>query len=1755
MSARNLFRRLMTRSLRTPTAAPVRKRPPVLGRRFEVLEDRSVPAATIAYITGHGLDSTSLAGAGLTVVPNTAGYPASDAGFASAFGAGGFDALVIGEDVGTGIDLSAATKTNIANYASGGGTVIVLGSQGNQATFLNSVFGFSTASGGLQYGNEPVTRVAGTGPATLAAMSGTAYITGAPGLVTYTGNGGETAAFTSNYGSGYVDFLAWDFCCGPPAQFADWYSVLAADITVGSLTAALDGAGNLVITDSTGVANNLTVSVGGSSLVITDAAEQFQAAPAGGTLSNGNKTLTIPFSSIAGSQVIFNTGGGNDTLTESFAGGNFAKQIAFNGGGNFDTLAFQGGSFAAATFNYTNSTDGSVTYGTNSTAYTGLAPITSSVTATNVTLNYGVSAETITVTDAGGGQTNVSSTAGETTTFPNPTGSLTINAGDGNDVVNVTSFGAGFNAALTIDGQNNTDTINVNTALNLSAGGGTLTLTGEAINLNGGTVTTTGAQTYNGAVRLGAGTTLTSSGGGNVTFAGAVDAAHYFQFVGAPATFATAQANAAGMTLNGFTGYLATITSAAENALAQAATGGNAFTWLGGSDAAVEGTWRWTGGPENGLQFSQGGTAVNGQYTNWAGGEPNNSSGNENALGILSNGLWNDGGDFNPAQYLVEFGVPQALTVNTTGTTTFGGAVGALWALTSVSTDAPGTTTLNGGAVTTTGAQIYGDAVTLGAGTTLTSNASGNVTFAAAVNGAFALAVNTAGTTTFGGAVGGTTALASLATDAGGSTAINGGSVATTGNQTYGDNVTLGAATALTATAAGTVTFGGTTTGGVPLTVTTNTGNVVINGAMTIGGNVVLTTRRPMINAPLNVGANNLTIQSPIGGYEIGGFVGADGLSGPDLANITVGGTFNLGNLTTQLGINSNGTIYPVVFPASISGPVNVRAYGFVNFINGPTSFAGPGTVTVTTTGGSGNVSVNHSTPVASLTTAGPLVVNAAGQFFVGSNGAGPATVTAPSLTATAASAQFDGNVNVTGAASVAATTSTITGAGLLTAGTSATLTAVSGIGTAGTPLRVNTPTFANVQTATGGIYVNIWDTVNVPHTVTSASATVSGDVVFVSTNGGGTNTNAFSSVTAANGNVDLSRTTAGNITLGNVTASTAGRTITATVQGPQNGINHTSGTVQTAGGAITLIADQMNLVGGTITATPAGSVTLRPWTNNQPIDLGATPANTLGLTDPALDTITANVLQIGNASSGVVTVSGPITPAAAANLSVTNGTDLAVNANVTTAGSIAFAFGQGGAGTAATLSGNLAGTSATVTGGGGTDSITVNTVASSPVLTLNGAGAADAYTVNHGAWTGTVAIADTGASGTDAATLYGTAAANTFNVNTAAAQTVRFGSPATEFVTYTANLETLTVNGQPTPDAPQAPVVSDAGDTFTVTPDAATAITINGGQPVNGTGDTLVLNAAPLTAPIAITNQSGGQPALPNGRITSGNRQAVLWNSIETLPVPLGLGGTFDFQPAGSTTQGGFLPVTPADSAAGGAYSAAQVGWVNPGSGAFDRPLVYGPDGVPNSPRLAGLLQDGEWGYAGGGGNNGLFQVAVAPGALPDRLVQVTVFSGDTYAPRDSTNVYVRNLTTGARTKLNPTLATLSTAGQTYQYVSYSGMIDPGSAATPGSTKVLLQVEFEAVYGWSSSFWTVSGVDVRPLGLIAPLTLTRAGGNGAQPGDGVTVDTYTGTGAAPFAELTVSPQLGTVTTADADAAFSGIQVVADASGNFAFDV
>ena len=112
---------------------------------------------------------------------------------------------------------------------------------------------------------------------------------------------------------------------------------------------------------------------------------------------------------------------------------------------------------------------------------------------------------------------------------------------------------------------------------------------------------------------------------------------HFYEFVAHDA-MGWADARAAALAVGG---YLATVTSAEEMAFIAALNTSGGFAFLGGSDAAVEGTWRWADGPEAGQAFT---------LAPWSPGEPNNLGG-EHYLMAYSNGLWNDV----PASYQISY--------------------------------------------------------------------------------------------------------------------------------------------------------------------------------------------------------------------------------------------------------------------------------------------------------------------------------------------------------------------------------------------------------------------------------------------------------------------------------------------------------------------------------------------------------------------------------------------------------------------------------------------------------------------------------------------------------------------------------------------------------------------------------------------------------------------------------------------------------------------------------------------------------------------------------------------------------------------------------------------------------------------------------------------------------------------------------------------------------------------------------------------
>ncbi len=158
---------------------------------------------------------------------------------------------------------------------------------------------------------------------------------------------------------------------------------------------------------------------------------------------------------------------------------------------------------------------------------------------------------------------------------------------------------------------------------------------------------------------------------------------HFYEYVSGTTTWTNSKTSAENRSYFGRAGYLATMTSEAENNFVWKLMANDG--WFGASDevsqvntakgttayasqTAVEQKWHWITGPEKGTQFSNGSTAVTGQYAKWAGGEPNNAGGEHYGQFYSgNNGMWNDLPNTNLPGYICEYGdMPGDLTSSVT---------------------------------------------------------------------------------------------------------------------------------------------------------------------------------------------------------------------------------------------------------------------------------------------------------------------------------------------------------------------------------------------------------------------------------------------------------------------------------------------------------------------------------------------------------------------------------------------------------------------------------------------------------------------------------------------------------------------------------------------------------------------------------------------------------------------------------------------------------------------------------------------------------------------------------------------------------------------------------------------------------------------------------------------------------------------------------------------------------------------------------
>lgn len=636
-------------------------------------------------------------------------------------------------------------------------------------------------------------------------------------------------------------------------------------------------------------------------------------------------------------------------------------------------------------------------------------------------------------------------------------------------------------------------------------------------------------------------------------------------------------------------------------------------------------------------------------------------------------------------------GTSSALSVTAAGTTIFTGAVGNLAALSSVVTNGGGTTEICGGSVTTTGVQVYADAVVLCANTTLTSTAGGNIVFQNTVNGDGiadrSLIVNTAGITDFQGAVGNTQALAGLRTDAPGTTQIGGGSITTVGLQTFSDDVLLTNGAVLTSTASGTIQFLKTVNGPQSLTVNTSgltsfqleVGNTQalaslttdVGGTTRIAGELVRTTGTQTFGDAVTLAANTLFTST------------ATSSNG---ANITFQSTVNTAGHNTTIDSGTQGDL-AIAGALTGGGTLLVQRVDSAEFaavtvdtltIQAATTsvtFHGPVAVTNTATVNSSGTITQENSLLAgqnvSYTAAGAIAVQGtltAGNDVTLTSSAGSITATAP-ITAT------NGDLTVTAG-------TTISGTHALTAATSVVLTSANG-----TTLGVNGDV---CTTATGGFVTINGPLITAADILTNNGAitltgpvTLTGNVMWDSDRleTGGANITVNSTMATAGNNLTIDAGPMGNMSFQN-TVSGGGHVLVE--QGNQQAfaaINVDQLTIQQATTSVlftapvtvtnsvsvnslgTITQNSTGVAGQNVSYTAVGTIAVNgALTAGNNVALNSSTAS-INLTAP----VTATNGNLTAQAATTMNVTQALTAATSVVLVATNGITLGVNGDVAT--------------------------------------------------------------------------------------------------------------------------------------------------------------------------------------------------------------------------------------------------------------------------------------------------------------------------------------------------------------------------------------------------------------------------------------------------------------------------------------------------------
>ncbi len=460
------------------------------------------------------------------------------------------------------------------------------------------------------------------------------------------------------------------------------------------------------------------------------------------------------------------------------------------------------------------------------------------------------------------------------------------------------------------------------------------------VTLNAASVTSAGAQTYNGAVLL-MRNTLIDAGSDDVTFSSTVDGA-----------------------------YALNIQSGGVTTLGGAVGAGTALTSLT-TDAS-------------------GSVLISGSGVSTTAAQTYNDAVNLGANTTLTS---TGGGDIRLVDAL---NGAHALTVNTAGVSRFEGVVGGVAPLSSLTTDAPGSVWVSGGAVTTTGAQTYNDAVVLGANATLMSTGN-TLHFVSIADGASSFNLNLKSATALvlhdidiGGNLHGTIRAGGVSQHTGTSLNVGGTSTFTADTGTH----QVAALSNADNTFTGTLTLNQINDGSwADVSVTTD--SALTLGALQSGGTVNLQTQGALTTSTVSA-SGDLTLNSHGGAVSLGA------------ATVT-------GSMTVLSGNGSVAQTGQLV----VTGSTSVTAgTGTITLLNALNSFGG----TLALQGTSTSVATSGNLQLASVTNTGPMVLRAPS----GSIDLGTAFITGGDLTLESQGNMNLGGANITGDLNMTSTQGTV---------------------------------------------------------------------------------------------------------------------------------------------------------------------------------------------------------------------------------------------------------------------------------------------------------------------------------------------------------------------------------------------------------------------------------------------------------------------------------------------------------------------------------------------------------------------------------------------------------------------------------------------------------------------------------------------------------------------------------------------------------